>query len=107
MNNSYVLLSIAIMSLVTIAIRFAPFILLNGKKTPEVINYLGKVLPCAIMMMLVVYCIKDTQIMKLDSFLPTLIASLLTILSYCYKKNTLLSIIFGTVVYMVLVQIIF
>ena len=60
-ENTYVILAVAIMALVTAAIRFAPFVLFAGRKTPKVITYLGSVLPYAVMGMLVVYCLKDVQ----------------------------------------------
>jgi len=53
MNNSYVWLAIAVIALVTAFLRFLPFILFNGKrKTPRIIDKLGKLLPNAIMGML-------------------------------------------------------
>ena len=51
---------IAVAALVTMSTRFLPFLIFGEKqKTPEIVLYLGKVLPCAIMGMLVVYCLKD------------------------------------------------
>lgn len=102
--NSYVLISIVIMSLVTIALRFVPFFLFANKKTPEVVLYLGKVLPSAIMGMLCIYCLKDTMIFEMSSLVPTVIASIFVVGSYALKRNTLLSIFLGTVLYMVILQ---
>lgn len=107
MNNTYILIGIAIMSLVTIALRFIPFIFLNDKKEYKTLNYLSKVLPCAVMGMLVVYCLKDVNFESTKNFLPVLIATLVTSISYLIKRNTLLSIISGTITYMVLIQYIF
>lgn len=100
----YILISILIMSLVTIALRFAPFFLFANKKTPEVVLYLGKVLPPAIMGMLCIYCLKDTKIFEMSSIIPTCIASMFVVVSYAIKRNTLLSIFLGTVLYMVILQ---
>ena len=55
--NKYVLTSIAIMSITTIILRFLPFIFLNDKKDYKLLNYLSKVLPSAVMGMLVEYCL--------------------------------------------------
>lgn len=107
MNNKQVLISIAIMAVVTAALRFLPFLIFSGKKTPKVITYLGKVLPYAMMGMLVVYCLKDMSFSSVDNFVPEIIASAVVVLSYLIKKNTLISIISGTVCYMLLVQLVF
>ena len=61
MNNTYILISIAIMAIVTIVLRAIPFIFLSNKKEYKTLNYLSNVLPCAIMGMLVVYCLKDIK----------------------------------------------
>ena len=105
--TAYTVIAIAIIALVTMAIRFAPFVFLSGKKTPKVITYLGKVLPYAIMGMLVVYCLKGVSFTSLSGFLPELIAGAVVVVSYLIKRNTLISIIIGTVCYMILVQVVF
>lgn len=107
MNDKQVLISIAIMALVTMALRFIPFLVFSGKTTPKVITYLGKVLPYAMMGMLVVYCLKDMSFSSVNTFVPELIASAVVVGSYLIKKNTLISIISGTICYMLLVQLVF
>lgn len=107
MSNEKAMLAIAIMSTVTILIRFAPFLLLNGRETPKAISYLGRVLPYAIMGMLVVYCLKGVSFSAAGTFLPELIAGAVVVISYVWKRNTLLSIIGGTICYMLLVQLVF
>lgn len=99
---------IAIVALVTALLRFLPFIIFRGnKKTPKLIKKLGGMLPYSIMGMLVVYCLKSVSFSSLNGFLPQLIASLVIILLHVWKRNTLISIVCGTVVYMVLVQLVF
>ena len=86
----------------------AEAILFNGKrKTPRIIEKLGKVLPCAIMGMLVVYCLKDMSFLSVEGYLPQIIACLIVVLLHVWKRNTLISIISGTVTYMILVQLVF
>lgn len=107
-ETMFVGITVLIISAVTILIRFFPFLIFaNGRKTPAVINYLGKVLPYSIIGMLVVYCLKDTDILGRWHGLSELIASVLVIGIHYWKKNTLLSILAGTVCYMVLVQFVF
>lgn len=99
---------VAVIALVTAGIRFLPFVVFGGKrKTPELIERLGKVLPYAIMGMLVVYCLKDMSFTSAAGFLPSVIACLVVGVLYVWRRNTLISIIAGTVCYMVLVQTIF
>jgi len=107
MSDVRVLVLIAVMALVTMAIRFAPFVLLNGRETPEFINYLGKVLPFSIIAMLVVYCIKDVSLIKAPHGMPELIAIGAVAGLHVWKRNTLLSIVTGTVIYMILKQMLF
>ena len=108
MDNTYLFLTIVIISAVTAVLRFLPFIVFSGgKKTPHTVLYLGKVLPFAIMSMLVVYCLKDVNFLNYTSFLPAVIAGTLVAVSYVWKRNTLISIALGTVSYMLLVQLIF
>lgn len=99
--------SIFIVATVTAAIRFAPFIVMSGKKTPPILEYLGKVLPMAVMGMLVVYCLKDVSFITFSGFVPHIIAGFVVVISYVWKKNSLLSIVLGTVCYMLLVQFVF
>ena len=107
MTDRQVLISIVIISLITIALRALPFILLKGKKTPAWIEYMGRVLPFAVIGMLVVYCLKGISFTTPAGFAPALIATAVVVLSYVWKQNTLLSIISGTVIYMILVQFVF
>ena len=94
--------------LVTIATRFLPFLIFGEKrKTPPIITYLGTVLPCAIMGMLAVYCLKDVSFVKNPFGIPELIACAVVAALHVWKRNSLLSIGGGTVCYMLLVQLIF
>ena len=95
------------MAAITAALRFAPFLIFTNRQTPKIIGYLGKTLPYAVMGMLVVYCLKDVSFSAISGFLPAVIASAAVVLSYIWKKNTLVSIVGGTVVYMILVQLVF
>ena len=100
--------TILIVALVTAALRAAPFIIFNGKReTPRIIEKLSKILPFAIMGMLVVYCLKDISFTAVSGYLPALIAGLLVGVLYVWKRNTLISILCGTVCYMLLVQFVF
>lgn len=103
---SHSALLVAVMSLVTILLRFLPFLVFR-KKVPPCITYLGRVLPPAIIGMLVIYCLKDTVITSAPFGLPELIAGVMVVLLQAWKRNALLSILCGTVVYMLLIQLVF
>lgn len=101
-------LIIAVAGAVTLMLRFLPFLVFGGKReTPPYIAYLGKVLPYAIMGMLVIYCLRGISFTAAANFLPELIACAVVVLAHVWKRNTLLSIISGTVCYMLLVQFVF
>ena len=77
------------------------------RKTPEIVLYLGKVLPCAIMGMLVVYCLKEVKPLVYPYGIPELLGILFVAGLHLWKRNSLLSIGAGTVFYMILVQVVF
>lgn len=108
MGNVHTWLLVAVIALVTAATRFLPFLIFRGnRKTPRLIEKLGQVLPFAIMGMLVVYCLKDIGFTTVSGFLPQLIACAVVGGLYVWRRNTLISIIAGTVCYMLLVQLVF
>ena len=98
---------IAVCALCTLLERALPFLLFRGKEVPEIVRYLGRVLPMAIMATLVMYCLKGITFSSLAGFAPTLIASAATVLLHLWKRNTMLSIFGGTICYMVLIQMVF
>lgn len=106
MNDKYIISVIAVMSIVTVLLRFLPFILFDhGKQLPKWVSYLGKVLPPAIMSMLLVYCLKNINLTAGNHGLPELICVGVAMLMHNWKRNTLLSIGVSTLLYMVIIQI--
>jgi branched-subunit amino acid transport protein AzlD len=107
MVNLHSALIIAVAAVVTIALRFLPFLIFGeGRETPGLIVYLGRVLPCAIMGMLVVYCMKGVSLAAAPFGIPEILGCVLVAGLHVWKRNTLLSIGVGTVCYMVLVQMV-
>lgn len=91
----------------TMATRFLPFLVFpKGKTPPKFVQYLGKVLPCAAIGLLVVYCFKDVASSGTYG-IPEILSVLLIIVLHKWKKNSLLSIGGGTALYMLLVQTVF
>lgn len=102
------LITIAMISLGTMLMRFLPFIIFPaGKPTPKYIQYLGKVLPGAVFGMLVIYCLKNVSIITSPHGIPELIAIAVVVVLHLWKKQMILSMGAGTIVYMLLVQLVF
>lgn len=102
------IITISLCVIGTVTTRFLPFIIFSSRKpTPQYIQYLGKALPPAIFGMLVVYCLKNVDILSGSHGLPELIAILLVAGLHLWKRQMLLSIAGGTVCYMLLVQFVF
>lgn len=99
---------VLIMAGITFLIRGLPFLMFPGnKKTPAYILYLGKVLPFAIIGMLVVYCFKNVSVIAAPFGIPELISLIVIVCLHVWKRNTLISIGCGTLLYMFLVQVVF
>ena len=108
MNTVQALITIALCAVATMLTRFLPFLLFPaGTPTPKFVRYLGHALPPAVFSMLVVYCLKNVQITAGSHGLPELIAISVVAALHLWKKQTLLSIAGGTLVYMLLVQFVF
>ena len=99
------LILIASMAFTTMALRFLPF-LVFGKNTPKYITYLGKVLPQATIGFLVIYCLKDISLTSGSHGLPEVVAGVMVVVMQTWKRNAVLSILLGTVVYMFLIRIV-
>lgn len=99
---------IAVAAIVTLFIRAIPFVVFGGKReVPATVTYLGKVLPPAIMVILVIYCVKSINLFSGSHGIPELLSIAVVAGLHIWKKNTLLSIAVATVLYMVLVQVVF
>ena len=112
------IITIAMCTLGTMAMRFLPFLVFRQDKStpkyiqylgkvPEVVEYLGHVLPAAIFGMLIVYCLRSVSVTEYSWGLPELIAGAATVGIHLWKRSMLLSIAAGTVIYMLLVQFVF
>ena len=104
MSNGYALAMIGVIAGVTILLRFLPFVVFGKRKTSPSLNYLGNVLPYAIMAMLVVFCLKNMSLVQSPHGIPELLSCGVVVALYLWKRQTLLSIVGGTACYMFLVQ---
>lgn len=100
--------SIAVMAAVTFLTRALPFLLFDrGERPPKLVLYLGRVLPPAVIAMLVVYCLRATSFSSPALWVPQAAASAAVVFLHLWRHNSLLSIFGGTILYMVLVQAVF
>ncbi len=103
-STSHALGLIAVMALGTMVLRFLPFVLFS-KGTPKLVLYLGDVLPYAVMGMLVVYCLKGVDFLSGTHGIPEAISVILVAALHKWKHSTILSILAGTICYMVLIRV--
>ncbi len=102
------LLIIFAVSITTFATRAIPFLLFpKGKEIPPLVQYIGKVLPPAVIGMLIIYCFQSVSFFGYPFGAPELIAAAVVIILHVWKRNNLLSIGAGTILYMFLIQKVF
>jgi len=102
------LITIGMVILGTMITRFLPFLVFPaGKPTPKYIKYLGEVLPSAVFGLLVIYCLKDVDILSGSHGIPEAISIAVVAALHIWKRQMLLSIAGGTICYMLLVQMVF
>lgn len=102
------IITIGMVVLGTMVTRFLPFVLFPaGKPTPKYIAYLGKVLPAAVFGLLVIYCLKNVSIFEGNHGIPETVSIAFVVGLHLWKRQMLLSIAGGTVLYMLLVQFVY
>lgn len=102
------LIIIAAVAITTFATRAASFLVFpKDREVPPTVKYIGTILPPAVIGMLVVYCLRSTQVFAYPYGVPELIACLAVIGLHAWRRNVLLSVGAGTILYMVLVQMVF
>ena len=108
MSTTQLVITIAILTSGTVITRFLPFLIFGeNRPTPKFIEYLGKALPSAIFAMLIVYCFKDVSLLSGNHGLPAFIAIAVTAGIHLWKRSMMLSMLVGTVVYMLLIHFVF
>lgn len=106
-SPSQSILIIAVCALCTFLERALPFLVFGTRPVPDIVRYLGRVLPMAVMATLVVYCIRGISFTSAGTFLPELTGIAVVVALHLWRRNTFLSIVGGAAVYMVLVQLVF
>jgi len=107
-EQGYALTAILIVAAVTGLTRAIPYLIFSGKQElPASVRYLAAMLPASIMIILVAYCLRNTEFVAYPYGLPEAISVLFVIYLQIWKKNTLLSIFLGTACYMFLIRLVF
>ena len=107
-ENGHAIIVIFVMGLAVLATRIVPVLVFGrGERVPELILYLGRVVPYTAMGLLIVYCLRDMPVLEAPHGLPEVIALTAVTVTYLWKRNTILSVVIGTALYMFLVQSIF
>ncbi|MED3854989.1 branched-chain amino acid transporter permease [Priestia megaterium] len=108
MSIAQQVITIAMVVLGTMLTRFLPFIVFpSNKPTPKYVQYLGKVIPSAVLGLLIIYCFKNVSLLSGSHGIPEFIGVGIVALLHFWKRKMLLSIAGGTIIYMILVQMIF
>ena len=106
MRNPVLLIAVA--AVVTALLRFLPFwVFGENRTTPQWLLRMGRLLPYAIMGMLVVYCLKDVTLTAAPFGLPEFLGCAIVAGLHIWKRSTLLSIGGGTLCYMLLTAFVF
>ena len=104
----HAMIVIAAMGLAVLATRIVPVLIFGrGEKVPEFILYLGRVVPYTAMGLLIVYCLRDMPVLEAPHCLPEILSLAVVSVTYLWKRNTILSVVVGTALYMFLVQSVF
>ena len=107
-DHRHAMIVIAVMGLAVLATRIVPVLIFGrGEKVPEFILYLGRVVPYTAMGLLIVYCLRDMPVLEAPHGLPEIISLAVVTGTYLWKRNSILSVVIGTALYMFLVQSIF
>lgn len=108
LTSGQAIASILVMAVVTFLTRVLPFLLFDrGSAPPKVVLYLGRVLPPAVIAMLIIYCLRYVSFAALGGWAPQLLSAAVVVVLHVWKGNNLLSIFGGTMLYMALVQTVF
>ena len=101
----HAMIVVVVMGLAVLATRIVPVLIFGrGEKVPEYILYLGRVVPYTAMGLLIVYCLRDMPVLEAPHGLPEVIALAVVTVTYLWKRNSILSVVIGTALYMFLVQ---
>lgn len=100
------ILIITVCALCTMLTRALPFLIFRDEqKVPKIVLYLGKVLPPAVIATLVIFALRNTNILTGSHGIPELIGVLTAGVLHWIWRNSFISIGVATVLYMILIRV--
>ena len=106
LSLTHALISVPVMGLVIFLLRVFPFAFFSKKEPPVVFNYIGKYLPPLVMAILIIYTLQSVDFATKPYGFPHIAGCLFTVIMHMWKKNAMISIFGGTIVYMLLLHLI-
>jgi branched-subunit amino acid transport protein AzlD len=98
-DTTYVAATAAIGATITFALRAAPFAVVNRLRSASAVTYLGRHLPAGIMVILVVYLLRDTELTRPPFGAVQLVPVAVTAATQLWRRRMLLSMCAGTLTY--------
>lgn len=105
MTVTQVIISTFLISLIIFSERLFPFAIFSHKTPGKIIHFFERYVPPVVMLGLLIYSLRGIRFSSLELWVPPITAILFTIVTYIWKKNTLISIFGGTIIYMILTRI--
>jgi branched-subunit amino acid transport protein AzlD len=106
MSNTYIIVAIIISALITLITRSIPFVVFRSKrKVGPALTFIAKTLPIAVITILIIYSINHITFLSLEGWIKEVAGIIFVVALHLYKRNTLLSVLGGTIFYMVLIQL--
>lgn len=106
-DTSYLIAASLTMFAVTFTLRSLPFAILRPLRDSTLVAYLSRHMPAGIMVILAIYTLRDVPLGEEPHGLPEALALLVTVTLHLWKRNAVASIIGGTAVYVVLMNLVF
>ncbi|WP_428771271.1 AzlD domain-containing protein [Treponema sp. HNW] len=98
-----VFIAVPLMGIIIFSTRLFSFVLFSKREAPPPFRYLGKHLPPLVMIILIIYTLKDIDFSNKASYIPAAVSLTFTLIAHIYKGNALISIFGGTILYMLLI----
>ncbi|MGW9129951.1 branched-chain amino acid transporter permease [Streptomyces sp. NPDC055681] len=105
-DTPYLMAAVAASAAVTWALRALPFAALAPLRASGTVRYLSTRMPAGIMVILLVYCLRDLPLTESRALAP-LAALAVTLGLHLWRRNALLSILGGTTVHVALASTLF
>lgn len=106
-DTAYLVTASLVMGAVTFALRALPFAALRPLRHSELLAYLSRHMPAGILVILVVYTLQDVSLETPPHGSPEALAIAATVGLHLLRRNAVLSILGGTAVYVLLVNLVF